>query len=131
MSAIPKPMDLGTNDDVWNYAAGEYEVYTTATPPVYCGALTIETQTVGNQIKLDKDNSSYEDANSATYDLQVLNSNGGSGTSGTLHFKYKDNSNTEHDFKMTCTTDGSNQVVFTEDASPDATGGGYTATHNM
>jgi len=130
MSAIPKPMDLGTNDDVWNYAAGEYEVYTTATPPVYCGTLTIETQTVGSQTKLDKDNSSYEDDNSTTYDLQVLSSNGGSGTSGTLHFKYKDDSNNEYDFRMTCTTDGSTEVVFTEDPGDKATGG-YTATHNM
>lgn len=133
MSAVPKPLDLDTNPNEgdWNYVAGEYEVNTTATPPVFCGTLNIATETTNNQEKLDSANSSYEDAGGNTYDLQVLNSNGGSGTSGTLHFKYKDNSNSEHDFKMTCTTNDSSQVVFTEDPSDTGTGGAYTATHDM
>lgn len=133
MSAVPKPYDLGTNsnEDNWTYAAGIYAVNTTAMPPVFCGTLTIATTLVGNQTKLDKANSSYEDSSNNTYSLQVLNSNGGSGTAGTLHFKYQDNGNQEYDFKMTCTTDNDDQVVFTEDPDDTGTGGGYTATHDM
>jgi|SRR6185312_12509109 len=133
MSAVPKPYDLGTdpNEGNWTYAAGTYVVNTTAMPPFFCGTLTIATMMQGNQTKLDKSNSSFEDASNNTYGLQVLNSNGGSGTTGTLHFKYQDNGNQEYDFKMTCTTSNSAQVVFTEDADDTGTGGGYTATHDM
>ncbi|MGH9567856.1 MAG: hypothetical protein ACRD4I_17940, partial [Candidatus Angelobacter sp.] len=78
MSALPKPLDLDTNPNEgdWSYVAGEYEVSTTATPPALCGTLNLATETRNNHVRLDRANSSYEDAAGNTYDLQVLNSNG-------------------------------------------------------
>ncbi len=141
MSAVPKPYVVGDNpnEGQWHYPAGAYVVQTTATPPVTVGTLNVVTKTVGNNTMLDLQHSNFVLPTQTVLSLQTLNSNGNSGVgfgnanAGTLHFKYQDDNTPpqEHEYKMTCTTNVSGQsTIFTEDPSPAATGGAYTATCN-